>query len=234
MPDTPGTGTFPAIKAEVASSPDYAAYRPADLGRLGSPKLGLYLFGNGGCLNDGASSRIHLLEIASHGYLAIALGRIRSGPGATVRRTTTTDAKGLMTALDWALAQNNDPASPYHGHIDPTAVAVSGYSCGGLQALQVAADRRIKTLVIMNSGLINQGSKVVPSANPPKASLNDIHTPTIYILGGESDRGYEHGMDDLPASTMCQSSWATCWALATAAPSGSPTAARQRRPLLRG
>ena len=196
MPDTPGTGRFPAIKEEVAFPPDYVVYHPADLGELGSPKLGLYLFGNGGCLNDGAGSRIHLLEVASHGYLAIARGRIRSGPGATVRRTTTTGAKGLMTALDWALAQNNDPASPYHGHIDPTAVAASGYSCGGLQALQVAADRRIKALVIMNSGLINEGSKVVPSANLPKARLNDIHTPTLYILGGEGDRAYEHGMDD--------------------------------------
>lgn len=29
-----------------------------------------------------------------------------------------------------------------------------------------------------------------------QAALNDIHTPTFYILGGESDRAYEHGMDD--------------------------------------
>ena len=98
MPDTPGTGQFPAIKEEVASLPDHVVYRPADLGKLGSTRLGLYLFGNGGCSNDGASSRLHLLEIASHGYLAMAPGRIRSGPGATVRRTTTTDAKGLMAA----------------------------------------------------------------------------------------------------------------------------------------
>jgi pimeloyl-ACP methyl ester carboxylesterase len=158
---------------------------------------------------------MHLLEIASHGYLAIALGRIRSGPGAIVRRTPPvpqvrrglagtppslqqpiTDAKQLMTAVDWAVAQNNDPASPYHGRIDPTAVAVSGRSCGGLLALRVAADRRIKTLVIMNSGLVNEGSRVVPSTNLPKARLNDIHTPTLYILGGDSDRAYENGMDD--------------------------------------
>ena len=87
MPDTPGTGLFPAIKEEVASLPDHVVYRPADLGKLGSTKLGLYLYGNGGCSNDGASQRLHLLEIASHGYLAIALGRIRSGPGATVAPT---------------------------------------------------------------------------------------------------------------------------------------------------
>ncbi len=198
MPDTPGTGAFPTVKEEIATLPDHVVYRPADLGKLGSTKLGLYLYGSPGCSNDGASYRLHLLEIASHGYVAIALGRIRTGPGATARPggPAATDAQGLTAALDWTLKQNTDPASPFHGRIDPRAVAVSGSSCGGLLALQVAADPRIKTLIIMNSGLINEGSKVVPSTNLPKARLNDIHTPTFYILGGETDRAYEHGMDD--------------------------------------
>src|SRR5215831_482179 len=81
MPDTPGTGKFPAVKEEVTSLPDHVVYRPAHLDALGTTKLGLYIFGNGGCSNDGASARLHLLEIASHGYLAIAPGRLRSGPG---------------------------------------------------------------------------------------------------------------------------------------------------------
>src|SRR6185503_16783331 len=78
LPDTPGTGRFPAMKEEVASLPDHVVYRPAQLERLGSQKLGLYIFGNGACSNDGASARLHLLEIASHGYLAIAPGRLLS------------------------------------------------------------------------------------------------------------------------------------------------------------
>jgi len=211
LPDSPGTGAFPALKEEDASLPDHVVYRPADLSPFGAKKLGLYLFGNGGCSNDGASSRLHLLEIASHGYLAIALGRIRTGPGATVPpsppappaapgapRTLpppATDSKDLITALDWALAQNTDPASPCHGRIDPTAVAVSGYSCGGLQALQVVADPRIKTLVVMNSGLFNEGSPI-PSMNVPKSLLGTIHGPTLYVLGGETDIAYGNGMDD--------------------------------------
>src|SRR5512138_3915260 len=163
IPDTPGTGPFPAIKEEVASLPQHVVYRPADLSKLGGKTLGVLAWGNGGCSNDGASSRLHLLEIASHGYLAIALGRIRTGPGATVPpapRTPpapptaggappslpppATDYKALLFALDWAFAQNADPASPLYGKIDPAAVAVSGFSCGGLQAIQVAADPRIK------------------------------------------------------------------------------------------
>jgi dienelactone hydrolase len=218
LPDTPGSGAFPAMKEEVDTLVDHVVYRPADLGKLGSTKLGLYLFGNGGCSNDGASSRLHLLEVASHGYLAIALGRIRSGPGATVAPDAArpaqpaaggapralppaaTDAKGLTAALEWALAQNADPSSPYHGRIDPNAVAVSGYSCGGLQALQVAADPRVKTVVIMNSGLFNEASPI-PGMNAPKELLQTVHTPIFYVLGGETDIAYKNGMDDFARLT---------------------------------
>src|SRR5690242_9818357 len=122
IPDTPGTGPFAAIKEETPSLPDHVVYRPSRLDALGATKLGIYLFGNGACSNDGAGSRLHLLEIASHGYLAIAPGRIRTGPGATIApdaetprpaagaklpKPPTTSAD-LLAALDWALAQNAD------------------------------------------------------------------------------------------------------------------------------
>ena len=82
LPDTPGTGRFPAMKEEVPSLPRHVVYRPKDLGGLGGLKLGVVAWGNGGCSDDGASSRFHLLELASHGYLVMASGRILSGPGA--------------------------------------------------------------------------------------------------------------------------------------------------------
>src|SRR6187401_603457 len=159
IPDTVGTGKYPALKEETPSPPDHVVYRPADLEKFGARKLGVYIFGNGACSNDGASSRLHLLEIASHGYLAVAPGRIRSGPGATVAPqaeaprptagsklpTPPTTAADLLAALDWALAQNEDARSPFYRKIDKTAVAFSGFSCGGLQALQIASDPRVKT-----------------------------------------------------------------------------------------
>ena len=217
LPDTPGTGKFPAMKEELASLPDHVVYRPAQLDKLGSTKLGLYIFGNGGCSNDGASARLHLLEVASHGYLAIASGRLRSGPGATVPRPATpppvpppaqggapatlpppaTSSADLLAAIDWALKQNDDPKSPYHNRIDPKAVAVSGYSCGGLQALEIAKDPRIKTMIIMNSGIFNPGTgPAIPGMNAQKSLLGTLHTPTLYILGGETDIAYANGTDD--------------------------------------
>lgn len=202
IPDTPGTGSFPAMKEEVASLPDHVVYRPAQLDKLGSVKLGLYVFGNGACSNDGASARLHLLEIASHGYVAIASGRIRSGPGATVPRPATpppnaTSSADLVSAIDWALAQNADPKSPYHNKLDPKAIAVSGYSCGGLQALEIAKDARIRTVVVMNSGIFNPGTApAIPGMNAQKSLLETLHTPTLYILGGETDIAYPNGTDD--------------------------------------
>ena len=79
-PDTPGTGRFPAMKEEVSSLPRHLVYHPRDLAALGGLKLGVVAWGNGGCSDDGASSRFHLLEIASHGYLVLASGRILAAP----------------------------------------------------------------------------------------------------------------------------------------------------------
>jgi hypothetical protein len=66
-PDTKGTGEFAALKEEIPSLPDHVVYRPADLSKLSGTKLGVLVWGNGACSDDGASSRMHLLEIASHG-----------------------------------------------------------------------------------------------------------------------------------------------------------------------
>src|SRR5688572_23058930 len=207
-PDTPGTGRFPAVKEEVPTLPRHVVYRPKDLGALGGIKLGVVAWGNGGCSADGASSRFHLLEIASHGYLVIASGRILSGPGAPPREASAvgqtgspaaarTQVSDLTDAVDWALAENQRAGSPYFGRIDPAQIAYSGWSCGGLQALQVAKDPRVKTLVIHNSGVLNDGpNSTIPGMNVGKDVLQTLHTPVIYIQGGPTDIAYANGMDD--------------------------------------
>lgn len=206
-PDTPGTGRYPAIKEIEPGLPGHVVYRPADLGALGDTKLGIYVFGNGACSDDGASARLHLLEIASHGYLAIAPGAIYNGPGKSERPQraaaassgtplAATRAEQLVEAIDWALAEHARDGSPYFGRIDADAIAVSGFSCGGLQALAVAHDPRIATAVIMNSGVLNDGPTRMGGVEATKAVLDDLHTPTLYILGGLSDIAYANGVDD--------------------------------------
>jgi dienelactone hydrolase len=212
-PDSAGTGRYRAIKEEDRSLPDHVVYRPADLAALGGRALPIVVWGNGGCAGDGAAQRQHLLDIASHGYLVIANGTIQSGPGAPpqpprppmaapkpgqpfVPPPPQTSAAQLTRAIDWALAENARAGSPYRGRLDPAAVAVSGWSCGGIQALGVAADPRVKAVIIHNSGLFPDTAPRMAGMELHKDALARLHTPILYVLGGPTDIAYANGMDD--------------------------------------
>jgi hypothetical protein len=210
VPDTAGTGQYPAIKEEIPTLPNHVVYRPKDLSHLGTEKLGVVAWGNGGCSADGASARLHLAEIASHGYLVIAPGKILSGPGSPPHEAPPLPAPGerrvvppnathtenLRESIDWALAENDRTSSPFYHRIDPKWIAVSGHSCGGLQALQIAADPRVRTVIIHSSGILAPGSSPNGEMDIGKASLDNLHTSVIYILGGPSDIAFPNGMDD--------------------------------------
>lgn len=200
LPDAAGTGPYKAIKEVDPTLRNHVVYRPAVLPR--DRKLGVILWGNGGCREDGASARQHLGELASHGYLVIAPGAILSGPGAPPPvpeppglyiRTTTAD---VMAGLDWALAENARRGSRYFGRIDRALIGVAGHSCGGLQAIEAAADPRVKAVIVHNSGVFADGSNPIRGLTVDKAMLAKFHTPVLYILGGPSDVAYPNGTDD--------------------------------------
>ena len=208
LPDTPGTGRYPALTEIDPELDGYVVYRPQDLAPFAGGKLGLFVWGNGACAADGTSVRQHLAEIASHGYLVIAPGGWKSGPNAREPRDpprapggpfeTPTTATDLAHALDWAIAEHGRTGSRYLGLIDPAAIALGGFSCGGIQALRLADDPRIDTLVIQNSGiLIDQPpSGAAGEMSMSKDQLKAIHTPVLYLLGGPTDIAYANGMDD--------------------------------------
>jgi hypothetical protein len=197
-----GTGRYPAIYEERADLPDHVVYRPRDLGSVGRRALGIYVFGNGGCSADGTSSRNHLLEIASHGYLVIASGTIPvaagPAPAATppARLAAATPTRALTDAIDWAQRENARAASPFKGRIATDAVAASGWSCGGLQALSAAQDPRVKTAVIMNSGFFPEGQNPIGGVASDKALLKGLHGSVLYVLGGPTDIAVANGTDD--------------------------------------
>jgi hypothetical protein len=210
IPDTPGTGPYPALKEVDPRLRGQVIYRPANLAGMGSKKLGVYAFGNGACTDDAAHTRLHLLEIASHGYLVIVPGAIYTGPGAIERpahlppagpNAVLTTHQQLGEAITWALAENTRAGSPYFGRIDPDAIAVSGFSCGGLQAMFNARDPRVRTVVMMNSGLFVDGPTTMAGMSGDKKLLDTLHTPVLYVLGGESDIAYTAGMDDFARIT---------------------------------
>jgi dienelactone hydrolase len=210
-PDSPGTGPYAATYDEDPSLPKHVVFHPIDLDALFQQKLGVLVWGNGGCQADGAAVRLHLADIASYGYLVIAPGSIQSGPrakagaggapparppgGALPPPATTTD--DVRAGLDWALAENTRKGSRYFGRIDPRFVAVAGYSCGGLQALQLAtSDARIHAVVIQNSGLFPDGRTPIPNLAVSKSQLGRLHTPIIYIIGNKTDIAYDNAQDD--------------------------------------
>lgn len=208
VPNTPGDGPYPATMETDAGIPGHVIYRPADLTPFGGGKLPVLVWGNGACVNDGAAHRLHLAQIASYGYLVVAVGHWRSGPGATdgppdrtlrpegQRPPPATSAAQVKAGLDWASAQNTLEGSKYRGRIDTGAFAVAGHSCGGLQAIEVAADPRIKTVLIHNSGIYNEDTGRIPTVSVSKDLLRNYHSPVIYILGGPGDIAYPNGTDD--------------------------------------
>jgi dienelactone hydrolase len=197
-----GSGPFPALYEERPDLPDHVVYRPADLAAIGRGALGIYVFGNGGCSADGTSSRNHLLEIASHGYLVIASGTIpRPGQAAPAtppgtKLTTATPTRALSMAIDWAQRENGRAGSPFQGRIAADRIAASGWSCGGLQALTTAQEPRVTTAIIMNSGFFPTGANPIAGVVSDKALLKGLHGSVLYILGGPTDIAFANGSDD--------------------------------------
>jgi len=210
MPDTPGDGPYPALMEVDPALPAHVIYRPADLAPFKGGKLGVFAWGNGGCADDGASSRQHLAQIASYGYLVIAPGKWRSGPNAKVsaepRRAApagerlpppATTADDVREGLEFALAENVRSGSRYATLIDKQAVAVGGFSCGGLQAISLAGDPRISTVVVQNSGIFNDTSQSIGGMTVSKQALETFHAPVLYLLGGPTDIAFPNGRDDV-------------------------------------
>ncbi len=208
-----GRGAFPAEMVSDASLPTHTLYRPRDLAaatRHG--KLPIVAWGNGACANYGNRFRYMLTDIASHGYLILAIGP--RGPQ-VVEWKVSLDAPGApppadrlpgsyaaqqIDAIDWAVAENARKGSPYYNRLDTRAIAVMGQSCGGLQTIASASDRRVKTAVVLNSGTFPADRKpLLGTGDANKASLRRIHVPTAWISGDESDQAFPNSNDDYAA-----------------------------------
>jgi hypothetical protein len=190
-----GTGSDKAIMLIEKTLPTHTVFRPRNLDGFGKGnRLPIIVWGNGACANSPWEHVNFLSEVASHGFLVIAIGTM---PKADEKGSGKSTSLQLLDAIDWAIAQQEDKDSPYYHKIDIKKIAVSGMSCGGLQTLEVSSDPRISTVVVCNSGIFNTpGNGISNMPNLTKENLKKIHSPTLYILGGEKDIAYANGMDD--------------------------------------
>ena len=239
-----GTGPYKAIMMEEASLTTHTIFRPQDLSKFDKKNLlPIIVWGNGGCANSPSGHVNFLNEVASQGFLIVAIGpsnyqqieaprpgqtgdvprmgggmppmggmggqrphgapgqggpqgggmpRMGGGmPGGMGGGMSMGDPEGLKQALEWAIAQNADKNSPYYGKLDVDNIAAAGMSCGGLQALHMSDDARIKTILVMNSGYFGTDE------SEDKASLAKMKQKSvIWILGGSTDIAWENGNDD--------------------------------------
>lgn len=191
-----GTGPYEALMLSESTLPTHTVFRPGDLSLFGDDdKLPIIVWGNGACANSPWEHVNFLNEVSSHGFLVVAIGPMPE-EGETTSRERSASSQ-LLDAIDWAIAQNRDGDSPYYGKIDTQHIAVSGMSCGGLQTLEVAPDPRVTTVGVFNSGILPDTISGMPGMPAlAKAHLEELHAPTLYLLGGESDIAYDNGMDD--------------------------------------
>lgn len=189
--DDGGSGDYKAIAVCDETLQDFVVYRPKDIRSAVKEegKLPVLVWANGGCMNSSIHHERFLTEIASHGYVIVAIGSLQMTVEEREHEHTADDK--LLQAIDWMTAQEKTRGSDYYHRVDLERVAAAGHSCGGAQTLRVADDSRIKTYMILNAGM---GDMTMAGASAN--SLKKLHADIIYLIGGETDVAYENAILD--------------------------------------
>lgn len=201
--DPVGSGPQPAIVYSDESLPTHTIYRPENL----RDHYPIVLWGNGSCVNSNFGYREFLAEIASHGFIVIAIGPYRDTPPPREQRPEDpaewppfeTHYSQMFDALEWIAAENGRQGGAFQDKVSVDRVAVMGHSCGGLQAVKASVDPRITTALVLNSGMMADDDQYMIRHELERSILDDMHAPIAYFIGGESDIAHANAEVDWQA-----------------------------------
>src|SRR4030043_484183 len=112
-----GSGPYPAIIEGDPGISGHTIYRPEDLSPFDQKNpLPIFAWGNGACMNSNTFYAPFLAEIASHGFLVVAIGPYNASGDQSMGGGQRggmmgggmggTKSAQLLEALDWATAEN--------------------------------------------------------------------------------------------------------------------------------
>jgi hypothetical protein len=174
------TGDYEVVEDSTFGNPGLRLYRPADLSAFpASDTLPVMVWGNGGCAIDNTNYAGFLSTIASHGFLVLNTAASEGGP---LRAT----AEILLSAVDWAEAENVRSGSPLAGKIAVDQVAIMGTSCSGMLSISAGTDPRVDTIGVFNAG-VQPPADNAPAGATTTETLKQVHGPIMFINGSERD-----------------------------------------------
>ena len=122
---------------------------------------------------------------------------------AVANLTADTSPLQLTNAINWIQKQNVTPTSEFYHKVDVDNIAVMGSSCGGMQALDVTYDTRVKTIILKNSGVFPPTTGLsIGGSSFKKNNLSDLKIPVMYMIGNEGDVAYPNATSDFEILTV--------------------------------
>ena len=213
-----GTGPYKAEVVEDLSCPKFTTYRPQNLKDVvtRTGKLPVIVYANGGCANNNVEMRFLLTEVCSYGYVAIAIGPydeddvnakwkdvleysypegkevVMLANGERILQKSPEEIKAHQEQMRKQIEKMMKEQAEARNHcLDLDHVAAMGQSCGGAQVLGVAHDPRIKTCVMLNTGIADMEMQGVTLE-----ALNSLHQPMFYLIGGPADVAFPNAQKD--------------------------------------
>lgn len=166
-------------ESHAKDKPNFNITRPTEL--TASPGLlPVVVWANGGCVRSDFTWAPLFKRWASAGFVVLSLTSESTdqGLGGLLSALNTTSKAEHKQLIDWVVAQNK--TGPYAGKLDLERIIVAGNSCGGVTALEVAAeDDRLAGVFVLS------GSSAVGSVDTK--IMKAVKVPVGYIVGGEED-----------------------------------------------